>query len=158
MVVVHRSAFGGEYVLPGQVHGSFCASAVIKKYNKCVQHKHAVVVELRWVRQQGREYRCDLIERRPYVKCSLFPLPANDDTVSQPVKAWNMGRESAFSCPSSLAMSCAVMYLRCLTVPKATQISVSSRLTTVDTARTRTSVSTVPKVILRYPFFAESTA
>ena len=23
----------------------------------------------------------------------LFPLPANDDTVSQPVKAWNMGSE-----------------------------------------------------------------
>ena len=35
----------------------------------------------------------------------FFSLPANDDTVSQPVKAWNMGRESAFSYPSSLAMS-----------------------------------------------------
>ena len=41
-------------------------------------------------------------------------------------------------------------------MPKATQISVSSRLTTVDTARTRTSVSKVRKMILRYPLFAES--
>ena len=87
----------------------------------------------------------------------FFSLPANDDTVSQPVKAWNMGRESAFSYPSSLAMSCAGMYLWCLPVPKATQISVSSRLTTVDTARTRTSVSKVRKMSLRYPLFAEST-
>ena len=144
-------------MLPGQVHSNFCASAVIQKYNKCLQHRHAVVVELLWVRQQGREYRCDFIERRPYVKCSLFPLPANDDTVSQPVKAWNVGRESVFSYPSSLAMSCAGMYLRCLPVPKATQIPVSSRLTTVDTARTRTSVSTVTTMILRYRLFAEST-
>ena len=88
----------------------------------------------------------------------FFPLTANDDTVSQPVKAWNMGRESAFSYPSSLAMSCAGMYLRCLPLPKAAQISVSSRLTTVDTARTRTSVSTVRKMVVRYPLFAESTA
>ena len=145
-------------MLPGQVHGSFCASAVIQKYNKCLQHRHAVVVELRWVRQQGREYRCDLIKRLPYVKCSLFSLPANDDTVSQPVKARNMGRESVFSYPSSLAMSCAGMCLRCLPVPKATQISVSSRLTAVDTARTRTSVSAVRKMILGYPLLAESTA
>ena len=55
-------------------------------------------------------------------------------------------------------MSCAGVYLRCLPMPKATQISVSSRLTTVDTARTRTSVSTVRKMVLRYPLFAESTA
>ena len=79
------------------------------------------------------------------------PLPAHDDTVSQPVKVWNMGRESYFSYPSSLAMSCAGMYLRCLPGPKATKISVASRLPTVDTARTRPSVSTVRKMILRYP-------
>ena len=144
-------------MLPGQLHGSFCVSSDIQKYNKCLQHRHAVVIELRWVRHQGTEYRCDLIERLPYVKCSLFSLPANDDTVSQPVKAWKRGRESAFSYPSSLAMPCAGMYLRCLPVPKATQISVSSRLTTVDTARTRISVSKVSKMILRYPLFAEST-
>ena len=136
-------------MLPGQVHGSFCASAAIQKYNKCLQHRHAVVIELRWVRHQGTEYRCDLFEKLPYVKCSLFSLPANDDTVSQPVKAWNMGRDSAFSYPITLAMSCAGMYLRCSPVPKATQILVSSRLTTVDTARTRTSVSKVRKMILR---------
>ena len=76
----------------------------------------------------------------------FFPLPANDDTVSQHVKARNMGIESAFSYPSSLAMSCAGIYLRFLPVPKATEIPVSSRLTTVDTARTRTSVSTVRKM------------
>ena len=69
----------------------------------------------------------------------FFPRPANDDTVSQPVKAWNMGSARAFSLPSSFAMSCAGIYLRCLPVPNATQISVSSRNTTVDTARTRTS-------------------
>ena len=89
-----------------------------------------------------------------YVKCSLFPLSANDDTV----KAWKMGRESDFSYPSSLAMSCGGMYLRCLPVPKTTQISMSSRLTTVHTARMRTSVSTVRKMILQYPLFAETTA
>ena len=49
-------------------------------------------------------------------------------------------------------------YLRSLPVTKATQISVSSGLTTVDTARTTTSVSTVRKMILRYPLFNESTA
>ena len=35
----------------------------------------------------------------------FFPLPANDDTVSQPVKAWSMGSERAFSSPSAVAMS-----------------------------------------------------
>ena len=88
---------------------------------------------------------------------AFFSLPANDDTVSQPAKAWNMVRKSVFSYPSSLAMSCTGIYLRCLPVPKTTQISVSSRLTTVDTARTRTSVSKVRKMTLRYPLFAEST-
>ena len=50
--IVHRSVFGGEHVLPGQVHRSFCVSAVIQKYNKCLQHRHAVVVECRWVLHQ----------------------------------------------------------------------------------------------------------
>ena len=35
----------------------------------------------------------------------FFPLPANDETVSQPVKAWNMGSARAFSPPSVVAMS-----------------------------------------------------
>ena len=59
-------------MLPGRVHGSFCASAIVQQYNVCLQHRHAIVVERRWVRQQGKKYRCDLIEKRPYVECSLF--------------------------------------------------------------------------------------
>ena len=35
----------------------------------------------------------------------FFPLPANDETVLQPVKGWNMGSARAFSPPSVVAMS-----------------------------------------------------
>ena len=57
------------------------------------------------------------------------PLPANDDTVSQPVKAWNMGSERAFSSPSAVAMAWVGTYLRCLPVPNATHSSVFSSVT-----------------------------
>ena len=143
-------------MLPGQVHSSFCASEVIQKYNKCLLHRHAVVVELRWVRQQGREYRCDIIERLPYVKCSLF-FPASKRRHSVATrKGMEHGKGECLFISKFFSDVYAGMYLRCLPVPKATQISVSSRLTTVDTARKRTSVSKVRKMILRYSLFAES--
>ena len=184
-------------MLPDQVQGSFCASAVTQSTKKCLQHRHAVVVELRWVRQQGREYKCDPIERLPYVKCSLFfPAIKRRHSVATR-KGMEHGKgeclfiskffsdvmrrnvplvfASAESDPDSTRKGMehgkgeclfiskffsdvyAGMYLWCLPVPKVTQISVSSRLTTVDTARTRTSVSKVRKMSLRYPLFAEST-
>ena len=37
-------------------------------------------------------------------KAVFLPLPANDDTVSQPVKAWNIGRARAFSAPHEVAI------------------------------------------------------
>ena len=41
-----------------------------------------------------------------YVSKAVFlPFPANDETVSQPVKAWNMGRACAFSAPKEVAIS-----------------------------------------------------
>ena len=35
----------------------------------------------------------------------FFPLPANDETVLQPMTGWNMGSARAFSPPSVVAMS-----------------------------------------------------
>ena len=107
------------------------------------------------------------IEKKPGVTSSkdfhmsnavFLPLPANEETTSQPVNAWSIGRARAFSLPSPLAMLCAGMYLSYLPVPNAIQISVSLRQTAVDTARTRTSVSTVRNMILRYPWLTESIA
>ena len=145
-------------VLPGQVHGSFCASAVIRKYTNASNTDTQSTLSSDGSVNKVENTGVTSLKDFHMSNAVLFPLPANEDTVSQPVKAWNMGRESGFLYPSSLAMSCAGMYLRCLPVPKATQISVSSRLTTVDTARTRTSVSTISKIILRHPLFAEPTA
>ena len=48
------------------------------------------------------------------------PLPANDETVLQPVK----GSARAFSPPSVVAMSSAGIYLKCLPVTNATHSSV----------------------------------
>ena len=38
-------------------------------------------------------------------KAVCLPFPANDETVSQPVKAWNMERACAFSAPKEVAIS-----------------------------------------------------
>ena len=38
-------------------------------------------------------------------KAVFLPFSANDETVSQPVKAWNMGRACAFSAPKEVAIS-----------------------------------------------------
>ena len=38
-----------------------------------------------------------------------FPLPANDEVTSHPVKAWNFRKATAFSVSKCLSHSCCVM-------------------------------------------------
>ena len=93
-------------MLRGQVHGSFCASAVTQSTKKNASNTDMQSS----LSSDGSVIKVENTSVIPLKDFHMsnavfFSLPANDDTVSQPVKAWNMGRESAFSYPSSLAMS-----------------------------------------------------
>ena len=79
----------------------------------------------------------------------FLPLPAKKETVSQLVRAWNMGKTKALSRPSDAAMVWTAMFCGCFPVPCATQSSSAGILLTMDTAKTTTSVSLVLIIILR---------
>ena len=86
----------------------------------------------------------------PQMSQAVFlPLPAKKKTVSQPVRAWNMGKTKALSRPNAAAMVWTAMFCRCFPVPYATQSSSAGILLTMDTAKTTTSVSLVLIIILQ---------
>ena len=78
----------------------------------------------------------------------FLPCLAKLDTVSHPVRAWNIGSARAFSRPSPAAISCAARYRKLRPVPNASHSSSSGcNSCTTDTASTTTSVSTVRMTI-----------
>ena len=80
-----------------------------------------------------------------------LPLPPKNETVSHPVKAWNIGNAVHRSGPSTLAISWAAKKRKLFPVPKAIQISVLPWRCAAATAKTTTSVSTVRMDILLNP-------
>ena len=59
----------------------------------------------------------------------ILPLPANEETVSQPVNICNIGSARVLSAPIVVAISCAGIYIGFLAVPNAIQISFCSNNT-----------------------------
>ena len=59
----------------------------------------------------------------------ILLLPANEETVSQPVNTCNIGSARVLSAPIVVAISCAGIYIRFLPVPNAIQISLCSNNT-----------------------------
>jgi len=81
----------------------------------------------------------------------FLPRLAKLNTVSHPVRAWNIGSAQALSGPDLAAISCAAMYRKLWPVPTAIH-SLSSGCNSCarDTASTITSVSTVRMHIAWY--------
>ena len=67
----------------------------------------------------------------------------SEETVLQPVKAWNIGSASGLCGPSDVAISWAAMYRKWSPVPNASQISHSPNYCTVAIDKKTTSVPTV---------------
>ena len=57
------------------------------------------------------------------VHAVFFPCPTKDDTVSQPIIAWNIGRANDLSGPKQEDISWAAKYRKFFPVPNASQIS-----------------------------------
>ena len=85
-----------------------------------------------------------------------LPLLPKHDTVSQPVKVWNIGKVTHRSRPSALAILWAGKYRKFFQAPNAIHSSVILRHWADVTARTTTSVSTVWMGILSCPCFTAS--
>ena len=85
-----------------------------------------------------------------------LPLPPKHDTVSQPVRAWNIGKATQRSGPSASAISWAGKYRKFFPAPMAIHSSVMLRRWADATARTITSMSTVRMDTLLYPCFIAS--
>ena len=73
----------------------------------------------------------------------FLPYPVKLDTVSHPVRAWNIGRACGFSSPRPTVISWAARYRKLLPVPNAIHSSSSGYSPwATDTANTTTLVST----------------
>ena len=96
------------------------------------------------------------------VHADFFPLPANDDVVSHPVKAWKNGRSLDISSPKLAKILWASKYRKFFPVPNATHNSIAGSCCwscwTPAVARTSTSLPTVRIMILRWLWLTASSA
>ena len=91
-----------------------------------------------------------------HVSNAVFYPSINDETVSQPVEAWNKGSAIDSLGPSDAAISWAVIFLKCWPTPKASYSCVLCSIRTAATANTTTSVSTVLNTIILRPCWTAS--
>ena len=88
----------------------------------------------------------------------FFPLSMKNEVLSQPLRAWNISRDAAFSGSSARAISWAGMYLKFFPVPNASQSSLRFMWENNATDIIRISVSTVCSITFGQPFTAVSAA
>ena len=78
---------------------------------------------------------------------SVFPFKAKNETVSQSVTAWKVGKALDLSAPRLEAIAWAAVYLKCFPVPNATHSSSTFISSTTEIASTTTSVSAIRIII-----------
>ena len=82
---------------------------------------------------------------------AVFPIPANAETWSHPLKAWKKSRPLLLSSPRFAASWCIGMYRRCLPVPNVIHSSSSKSCENMPIAITTTSVSKVEIITVFIP-------